>query len=522
MANEDMKLEKNVVGTIFPKFSLEEMASVLSNAPAGIGIIKGRAIHWANKTFYEMLGYPMGSLEGKCGSVLYASVQEYDRVGLHLVQAVRSQGSAVIDTSLIRGDGQAFSCRARASMVDPDTPGSGMLLVITDITEIKSLQLQLQQSQKMEAIGVLAGGISHDFNNLLMGIQGHLSLMRINKKAPEKIEGHIGQITKLVNTAADLTGRLLGFARGGKYQINTLDINQVVSSALAMFKPSRKDVLVLEELGKDLPAVDGDHSQLEQVMLNLLINAAQAMADNGTIGVSTRRICVETEHSYPFDVTPGDYVQIRVQDTGVGMDAHIQKKIFDPFFSTKEAGNQKGKGLGLSTVFGIVKNHGGFILVESRPGEGAVFKICLPVSAQAAASREAYDSGDIDEMPRGEETILFVDDEDEVVSLGSKFLKRLGYEALVARNGLEAVELFRLYKDQISLVVLDLIMPVMGGKQAFAELKKIRPDIKVLVSTGYTVDTEVEALLGKGCDGTIQKPFSMHKFSRVLRQILDA
>jgi signal transduction histidine kinase/CheY-like chemotaxis protein len=442
-------------------------------------------------------------------------------VGKILAMGMEKYDVGVVETRLARRDGTAFDCRIRASLLYPGNPERGKVVIVTDISEIKSLQIQLQQAQKMEAIGVLAGGISHDFNNILMGIQGHLSLMQIDLTAVEKIASHTRQIKKLVDTAAELTGRLLGFARGGKYQIAILDVNQVVKMALGIFTPSLKNIIVHESFEEKLYLVDGDHSQLEQVCLNILINASQAMTDAGDIFVSTRNIFITEDHGYPFEVLPGRYIQISIKDTGIGMDTKIQKKIFDPFFSTKGIGDKKGRGLGLSTVFGIVKNHGGFITVKSKKGEGSEFKVFLPASNEVDIKEFPEETTSLDQMLKGSETVLLVDDEQEILNVGKNFLERLGYTPLIAHNGLEAVELFKAHKDKISLVVLDLIMPVMDGKRAFARIKEIKKDTRFILTTGYTVDEKLENFLQQGHHGFIQKPFSLNEFSRVIRTILD-
>ncbi len=498
-----------------------DLTASLLEAPVGICVVKGRIIEWGNPAFYRMLGRPQGSLESTDIAELYPTPKEFFRVGRGLETQVRQFGTGMVDTRLLRSDGTAFDCRVRAALLYPGNADSAMVLYASDITEIKSRRTQQQQAQKMEAISVLAGGISHDFNNLLMGVQGHLSLMRINVDSPEKIASHIQQIGKLVETAADLTSRLLGFARGGKYQISVLDIHQVVSVAVNIFKPAHRDVTILEDFESELLAVDGDSSQLEKVMLNLLVNGSQAMVDSGTIHVTTRRLYIDEDHGYPFEVTPGPYAEISVRDEGIGMDEETRKRVFDPFFSTKEIGNQKGRGLGLSTVYGIVKNHGGFITVNSKKGHGADFRVCLPCSLHSPEKAPDSEENTLEKMPKGSETILFVDDEEEILNLGRDFLKKLGYQTLLARNGKEAIEIFQRHSHEISLAVLDLIMPEMDGKEAFCEMRKIRPDIKVLVSTGFNVDEDVEALLDQGCHGFLQKPFSMHKFSQTIREILD-
>jgi PAS domain S-box-containing protein len=498
-----------------------EMKIILDSSPVGITVVKNRVLGWTNEAFHTMLGYEPDTLKGKKARILYADQKEYERVGVDLYSHLDRFGSSLLETKLLRKDGTTLTCMLRASRIDIKDPSKGIIVVITDISELKLLQIQLQQAQKMEAIGVLAGGISHDFNNILMGIQGHLSLMQIDLSAVEKVAAHSKHISRLVKTAAELTSRLLGFARGGKYRISVLNVNELIAMALDIFKPTRQDITLHKVFEKELYLVDADHSQLEQVFLNLLINASQAMPGPGEIFVTTQNIFIGEDHPYPFEVYPGRYIKVTVKDTGIGMDMEIQKKIFDPFFSTKGVGDKKGRGLGLSTVFGIVKNHKGFILVESEKGKGASFQVCLPASNTVDVKAIKEEVRHFDQVQKGSETILLVDDEEEIVNVGRNFLEKLGYKPLIARNGLEAVEIFRTYKDQISLVVLDLIMPRMDGKQAFLEIKEIKADAKILISTGYAVDDKIEGFLNQGCHGFIQKPFSINDFARALRKILD-
>ncbi len=512
--------ESPIPGTAF--FSRENIKNVLIYSPVGICIIsQNRIIDWANPACYAMTGHEYGHLEGKPVQTLYPTEKEAKRVDQVFTDGIQKAGTAITETRLLRIDGTAFDCRVRACWLDPADYSQGLLVTVSDITEIKSAQIRENQIQKMEAVSVLAGGVSHDFNNLLMGLQGHLSLMRINLNRPEKIGHHIQQMARLVETAAELTGRLLGFARGGKYQVDTLDINQVVNMALNIFQPERKNLVIQKKLASDLHKVVGDHSQLEQVLLNLMVNGAQAMVDGGTLTLETRNMEILDTHGFHFQVIPGPYVEILVKDTGIGMDEVIQKKVFDPFFSTKDPGDRRGRGLGLSTVFGIVKNHGGFITVESEKNVGSVFRVALPCELPMDAEYPLKASDEFDLMPKGMETVLLVDDEEEVIEVGSRFLEALGYQVIQARNGKECLDLLELKAPRIPLVILDLIMPVMDGKEAFKRIRAQYPEVKVLIFTGFTMDEEVKALVSEGCHGFLQKPFSMDRFSKAIRALLD-
>ena len=502
-------------------FSRKNIKNILIYSPVGICILHRTKIYWANPACHAMTGHEYRSLEGRSVRALFPTDKEFKRVYNIFITGINRAGTATVDSRLSRVDDTAFDCRLRACWLDPGDHSQGVLITVSDITEIKSGQIRENQARKMEAIGVLAGGVSHDFNNLLMALQGHLSLMGINVNRPEKIKDHIRQMTRLIEAAAELTGNLLGFAGGGKYQVNTLDINQVVDMALNVFQPGKKNIVIKKKPAPDLYKVNGDRSQLEQVLLNLLVNGSQAMVDGGSLTIETRNITIKATNCFHFDVVPGAYVEISIQDTGIGMDEAIQKKIFDPFFSTNMPGDIKRRGLGLSTVFGIVKNHGGFITVESKKNAGSLFRVALPGLAPVDIQRTEEESGAFDLMPKGGETVLIVDDEDEVLEVGVSLLEALGYHVLQARNGRECLDLLAKHPGKIMLVILDLIMPVMDGKEAFYGIRKLDPDIKILISSGVRMDEEMKIMLRDGCHGFLQKPFSMDKFSRVIREILD-
>ena len=502
-------------------FSRENIKNVLTYSPVGICILYRTDIYWANPACYAMTGHKQRSLENRSARTLFPTNKEFKRVYNIFIAGIDRTGSATVESRLSRIDDTAFDCRLRACWLDPGDHSQGLLIAVSDITEIKSGQIRENQARKMEAIGVLAGGVSHDFNNLLMALQGHLSLMGINATRPEKIKHHIQQMSRLIETAAELTGNLLGFAGGGKYQVDTLNFNQVVDMALNIFQSGKENIVIEKKQAPDLYKVSGDHSQLEQVLLNLLVNASQAMVDGGTLTIKTRNITIDDTNAFHFDVVPGAYVEISIQDTGIGMDESIQKKIFDPFFSTKMPGNIKRRGLGLSTVFGIVKNHGGFITVESKKNTGSLFRVALPGEAPVDEQplEEEHDAFDL--MPKGGETVLIVDDEDEVREVGVSLLEALGYQALQAHSGKACLDLLTKHPGRIVLVILDLIMPVMDGKETFSRIRQLDSGIKILIFSGVSMDEETERMLCDGNHGFLQKPFSMDKFSRVIREILD-
>ncbi len=399
---------------------------------------------------------------------------------------------------------------------------SKVLVSITDVTELhqahkkkERLETQLQQAQKMEAIGTLAGGIAHDFNNLLMAIQGRTSIMLMNKDSAHPDCEHLRGIESHVEHAADLTKQLLGFARGGKYEVNPTDLNELIKKENRMFGRTKKEITIRGKYENNLWSVEVDRGQFQQVLLNLYVNAWQAMPGGGDLYLETENVILEESDVRPFSAEPGRYVKISITDTGVGMDKATREKIFEPFFTTKEMG--RGTGLGLASAYGIIKNHGGFINVYSEKGHGAAFNIYLPASEKEIIE-EKNPAGD---TLRGTETVLFVDDEDMIIEVAKEVLENLGYNVLTARSGKEAIEIYEENKEHIDIVLLDMIMPNMSGSDTYDRMKAIDPDIKVLLSSGYSIDGQATEILDRGCNGFIQKPFKMKELSQKLRQVLD-
>ncbi len=399
-----------------------------------------------------------------------------------------------------------------------------ILAITQDITERKraeaereKLQVQLTQAKKMEAIGVLAGGIAHNFNNILMGVQGRTSLMLMNKEPSDPDYEHLRGIEEYVRNAVELTKDLLGFARGGKYQVKPTDLNALIEKSLRAFGSAKKEIRIHVKFGKDPWTAEVDKGQIQQALLNLYVNAWQAMPGGGELYVQTENVVIDKPLATPFQIPPGAYVKISVTDTGVGMDAATREKIFEPFFSTKKTG--QGYGLGLASVYGVIKNHGGFINVYSEKGHGAAFTIYLPASERAPAQERPAPELDI---RRGQGTILLVDDESMIIEVGQAMLEKLGYRALTAGNGREALHLYEKQKAEIDLVILDMIMPGMGGGETYDRLKRIDGGVKVILSSGYSLAGEAQEIMDRGCDGFIQKPFTMEKLSLKVREAMDA
>jgi len=394
--------------------------------------------------------------------------------------------------------------------------------VVVDITEQKEaeeersrLELQLQQAQKMEAIGTLAGGIAHNFNNLLMGMQGYTSLMLINIDPSHPHLRHLRGIEENVKSAAGLTRQLLGFARSGKYEIKPTNLTSIINDSSEIFGRAKKEITIHREAQKKLWAVEVDQTQIEQVLLNLYINAWQAISGTGELHLKAENVTLNESFAKRYDVKSGKYVKISVTDTGIGMDKATQQRIFDPFFTTKE--KSKGTGLGLASAYGIIRSHGGAINVYSEIGKGATFNIYLPKSQKEVKKKKEI-SG---EVIKGAETLLLIDDEESIIEVCRELLENLGYTVLSEKGGKEAIATYQKDQDRIDGVILDMIMPVMGGSETYDRLKAINPDIKVLLASGYSIKGLAETILAKGCDGFIQKPFDVKELSQKLREILD-
>jgi len=377
------------------------------------------------------------------------------------------------------------------------------------------LQLQLEESQKLESIGTLAGEIAHDLNNIFTGLMGGLSMLAIRLDQDDKSRVYVRDMTDLVNSANDLSKHLLDAAYRAKCEVRPLNVARAVAKTSAMFGRTRKEIEFRLAFPSGLMAALMDSTQFGRVLLNLLVNAAQAMPHGGPIHLSAENVDLADSDVAPFGAESGRFVKLAVTDTGVGMDAATQARIFEPFFTTKGPG--LGTGLGLASVNGILRSYGGFISVVSALGQGTTFSVYLPAADGLAPEEKAPAA-----IVRGNGTVLVVDDEPQVLQALTLLLGSIGYDVLTASSGREAVHIVRRSGLAISLVILDMLMPEMTGSQTYGALRKVAPGIKVLLASARGIEVRAAEMLAQGCQGFIQKPFDAATLSAKLREIIDS
>jgi len=476
---------------------------------------------FSNEAFCKILGYPRNQLLGmnSCDYTTPDTAEKIPRIMEQIKQTGRPED--VTDYDVIRKDGSEAALELSISLLtDKDGKPAGFRGMVRDVTQRKEteeekrlLETQLQQAQKMESIGTLAGGIAHDFNNILMGIQGNATLMLLKIESEHPNYKKIKSIEKFVQNGTELTRQLLGFARRGKYLVKTTDLNEVIEKSSALFARTKKEIQVHTVFHDEIWAVEVDRGQIEQALLNLYVNAWQAMPAGGDVYLKTRNVMLDSSYVKPFKVELGKYVEISVSDTGVGIDRKTRERIFEPFFTTKEMG--RGTGLGLASVYGIIKSHSGYIDVHSEKEKGTTFTIYLPASEKEAVREKTVPAA----MLKGTGAILLIDDEKMILDVGRELLEELGYTVLSALSGREALDIFQKNSDKIDLVIMDMIMPGMGGGETFDRLRAINPNIKVLLSSGYSVNGQASKILHRGCDGFIQKPFNLNQLAEKIGKI---
>ncbi len=495
--------------------SEEKYRLLVKNANDGIFIAQDGCIKFPNPKVLKWMELP-GTESGPISFLEF--IHPEDRAMVTDIHRRRLSGEAGLPTNYsfraLSRSGREYVVQINAvSIAWEGRPAT--LNFIRDITEQRKLELHLQQVRKMEAVGTLAGGIAHDFNNLLMGIQGRVSLMLADIEPPHEHHEHLKGVEAYVKSATELTRQLLGFAKGGKYEVKPTDMNRLIAGSAEMFGRTRKEIRIFRKFREDLWTVEADRGQMHQVLLNLFVNAWQAMPGGGDLYLQTENLTIDPAIPRMDEIKPGRYIKISVTDTGVGMDHLTRARVFDPFFTTKGMG--RGTGLGLASAYGIVKNHGGLIRVYSEPGQGTTFTIYLPVTEKAPAPED----GDAAPPARGTGSILLVDDEEMILEVASRMLEKLGYRAITANSGAQAVEIVRQKADEIDLIILDMIMPVMGGSETFDRIRQIDPEATVLLSSGYSLNGQAIEILQRGCHGFIQKPFSLSELSQKVKEAME-
>ena len=504
----------------------EQLKVIFEASEAGIILVSPTGlIDFANRGMAEMFGMELPELIGTPYSEHLHNSEKlvgYERMN----QLIKGEIQSVwLDRRYIRKDGTEFWGHLSGRRLENvDGTLRGLVGVISDVTERKtaedersSMEQQMQQVQKLESLGVLAGGIAHDFNNILTVIIGNadLALMRINKESPAVDNLH--RIEQAAARAADLAKQMLAYSGKGRFVIENINLNTLLEEMLRMLEVSiSKKALLRLNPYQHLPTVEVDATQMRQVIMNLVINASEAIGEkSGVIAISTG--CMDCDRSYLKDawldenISEGLYVYLEIADSGCGMDKKTMAKLFDPFFTTKFT----GRGLGMAAVLGIVRGHKGTIKVYSELNRGTTFKILLPASSKPV---EIFNGASLHDDWRGSGTVLLVDDEETVRGIGAEMLRELGFTVITADDGREGVEQFKNNPD-ISFVILDLTMPHMDGEQCFRELKQLRSDIKVIMSSGFNEQEVTEKFLGKGLVGFIQKPYKLSVLKEAIRKI---
>ena len=497
-----------------------------AHAPANGPLSEARVLY-INPAVQRLSGLPVSAFLGH-NDQWFALIHPQDLPRFQqTLEGLTTRGSFECEYRILRPDGGVRWIFDRTWVVKAD-PEDGTQIggLIADVTErhlaneaLREKDRQIRQSQKLEAVGLLAGGVAHEYNNILQVIQGYTHLSMQESADHPKVFRFLQRVLKAVDRAAGLTEQLLSFSRRQTMSMAYLSPNKVLADHLKMIKPLiGEQIQVRVSQGAEVGTIYADAGQMQQVLLNLCLNARDAMPDGGTLSFATARVEYNEDNPPPapeLALTPHAFIQ--VGDTGCGMSEQVRQKIFDPFFTTKEVG--QGTGLGLATAYGIVKQHEGTILVESTPGKGTTFNIYLPIHERHA---EVTSEHPVIAGQGGSEVILVAEDEPMILDLAVLILRDAGYRVHVAHDGAEALRLYKEYKHEIALALLDVVMPKVSGREVFEQMRQIRPNARAIFCTGYDPKvTEVSALLADG-RALIRKPFTPHDLLRAVREALDA
>lgn len=479
------------------------------------------SITYINPVVQEILKYTRDEMLDR-NFTSFVKAEDADTF-IRLFQRVEQGNSTIknFDAKLLAKDGtERLFYMSGAPNLSATGEAIGVVGTLKDITEQRKLEMQLQQAARMNAIGRLTGGISHDFNNILHAINAYNQLLTLNKDASDKDWKYLMRINELTKRATDLVSQLLIFSRKVESKLAPVDMNEEIRNFYGLLlRTIPKNIILTLDLADDIYLINGDSSQLGQVIMNLTVNAKDAMPEGGELRILTRNL--EFENSYyrnNIQIVAGRYLLFKVSDTGYGIEKEDLEHIFEPFFTTKDAG--KGTGIGLSVVYGIVKNHGGYIFCTSEPAKGTTFDLYLP-AMDVAVMEETSEAEEQTALSTGQEMIVLVDDEPSLLETGQELLSLLGYHVLAASSGASALEVIERERENISLVILDLMMPGMSGEKCLPKILNIVPSMKVMIASGYTASVKMEDLLNAGATDFIQKPYDIEALSKKIRSILD-
>jgi PAS domain S-box-containing protein len=496
--------------------SAQKFKAVFEHSPITVALtsLPDGAFSEVNQAFIEMFGYSREEALGK--TTVELGVWQYDADRNRFLKQLRDSGHVHnFEAEMRRKDGEQFTVLFSGVQLDIGGKPS-VLSAVMEITEQVRLRNQLHQSQKMDVVGQLAGGIAHDFNNMLAGIMAAAELLKLRLPNDDKNHKMVDTILEATSRSADLTRELLTFSRKSMPESSPMRINDTITAVMSLLERTiDKQICLVGRLDEGDPVIMGDQTQLHNALLNLGLNARDAMPKGGTLTFATAAIMLDEAacRSMGIVLTPGRYLEIAVFDTGEGMSKQVMEHIFEPFFTTKAIG--KGTGLGLAAVYGAVRGHGGEMYVKSEPGVGSAFKMYIPLLEAGEVSLVCDH-----EAVTGSGGILLVDDEEILRAVGRDLLEDLGYTVYLAEDGEQALALFAARRNDIALVILDMIMPKMGGKEAFLRLRAEAPDLKILFCSGFSREGTSDELAGLGASGFIQKPYNRSELSRAVAEVL--
>jgi PAS domain S-box-containing protein len=493
------------------------LRAVMTASPVGICLELDQVIKWHNEGLSRILGYANGSLKGKKVRDFYTEEDEFNRTKNQLLSEINKKGIGQVETKWLTENGEIIDCYLQSTLLDPPRASNGLITTITDITDRNKLQQRLIEAQKMEAVGTLAGGIAHDFNNILAAIMGNAE-MGMFEEISDSTKHNLDQILMASHRAKDLVKQILTYSRKSEPIKKPFRITPIVHETIKMVRATIPSTIEIQsELESSTGVILADLTQINQVLLNLCTNSAQAMAGKGgilTVGLFDVNLDSDNVVLYP-NADPGAYVKLMVKDTGTGIAPADIERIFDPYFTTKEAG--KGTGMGLAVAYGIIKSHGGHVKVYSELGDGTTFEVLFP----RIESETISDDKKIDSPPMGNEKILFIDDEDFLVDLAKRMLEKLGYQVVVKQSPMEALEMFKDQPDEFDLVISDMTMPGLTGVELAKQIIAIRSDIPFILCSGYNEHVSAEKIKGFGIKEFLMKPLEIKVLAKTIRRALE-